>query len=88
MRYAMIAALAVCAVAAQALPQATQKRKIPCKTPENATSCYWTRGRLTFYNINVSYRIWKVGTKRILSVYSGPSTYPPRGAAAFRCDQS
>ena len=83
MRYAMIAALAVCSVAAQAFPQATPKRKIPCKTPENGASCYWTRGRLTFYNISVSYRIWKVGTKRILIVYSGPSTYPPRGATAL-----
>jgi hypothetical protein len=46
MRYALIAALALCGVAAQALPQKTEKRKIPCKTPENAASCYWTRGRL------------------------------------------
>src|SRR5579872_3043672 len=83
MRYALISALALCAVAAQALPQQTEKRKIPCKTPENAATCYWTRGRLTFYNINASYRIWKVGTKRILIVYSGPATYPPRGAAAL-----
>ncbi len=26
-----------------------------------------------------SYRIWKVGTKRILGVFSGPSRFPPRG---------
>ena len=83
MRYALISGLALCAVAAQAIPQATAKRTIPCKTPENAASCYWMRGRLTFYNINVSYRIWKVGTKRLLIVYSGPSTYPPRGGAAL-----
>jgi hypothetical protein len=78
MRYALISALALCAVAAQAIPQATAKRKIPCKTPENAASCYWTHGRLNFYNGNPSYRIWKVGTKRILGVYSGPDRYPPR----------
>ena len=83
MRYALIAALVMCAVVAQALPQTTPQRKISCKTPEIAASCYWTRGRLTFYNINVSYRMWKVGTKRILIVYSGPSTYPPSGAAAL-----
>jgi hypothetical protein len=84
MRCALIAVLTLGAVAAQALPQQpTPKRKIPCKTPENAASCYWTRGRLTFYNINVSYRIWKVGTNRILIVYSGPSTYPPHGAATL-----
>jgi hypothetical protein len=73
MRYALISALALCSVAAQVISQTAAKRKIPCKTPEIAASCYWTRGRLTFYNINVSYRIWKVGTKRILIVYSGPS---------------
>jgi len=83
MRYALISALGLCAVAAQALPQTAAKRKITCKTPENAASCYWTHGRLTFYNINASYRIWKVGTKRILIIYSGPSTYPPLGSAAL-----
>jgi hypothetical protein len=79
MRYALIAALALCAVATQALPQqSTLKRKIPCKTPENAASCYWTHGRLNFYNGAPSYRIWKIGTKRILGVYGGALTYPPR----------
>jgi len=78
MRYALISALALCALAAQALPQATAQRKIPCKTPEIAASCYWTHGRLNFANGAPSYRIWKIGTKRILGVYSGPSRYPPR----------
>lgn len=79
MRYALIAALALCAVATQALPQqSTLKRKIPCKTPENAASCYWTHGRLNFYNGAPSYRIWKIGTKRILGVYGGALTYLPR----------
>jgi hypothetical protein len=79
MRYALIAVLALCAIATQALPQrSTPKRKIPCKTPENAASCYWTHGRLNFYNGAPSYRFWKIGTKRILGVYSGPDRYPPR----------
>ena len=82
MRTALISALALCAVAAQALPQqAPAKRVIPGKAPENAATCYWTHGRLNFYNGAPSYRIWKIGTKRILGVYSGPSTYPPRTAA-------
>jgi hypothetical protein len=52
-------------------------RKIPCKVPENASMCYWTRGRLSFYPIGQpSYRMWKVGTKRILGIYSGPAGYP------------
>jgi hypothetical protein len=77
------------AVAVQAVPQpasapaaqqppAAPERKIPCKTPENASLCYWTRGRLNFYNFSPAYRIWKVGTKRIVGVYSGPRAFPPR----------
>lgn len=77
MRYALISALALCAVAVQAVPQNTVRRKISCKTPENAASCYWTHGRLNFYNGAPSYRVWKIGTKRILGVYSGPGRYPP-----------
>jgi hypothetical protein len=73
MRYALIAALALCAVATQALPQqSTLKRKIPCKTPENAASCYWTRGRLGVYNGNPSFRVWRIGTTRIVGIHSGP----------------
>ena len=61
----------------QATPQAAApqpQRNIPCKTPENASMCYWTRGRLNFYQGNPAYRIWKVGTKRILGIYSGPNS--------------
>ena len=78
MRCALISGLALCAVAAQAVPQNAAKHKSPCKTPEIAASCYWTRGRLNFYNGAPSYRVWKIGTKRILGVYSGPGRYPPR----------
>src|SRR2546428_14120447 len=78
MRYALISALALCGVAAQALPQATPKRKIPCKTPENAASCYWTRGRLSATNGSPTWRMWKIGTHRILAIRSGPSNWPSR----------
>jgi hypothetical protein len=78
MRYVLVSALTLCALGAQGIPQKTASRKIPCKTPEIAASCYWTHGRLNFANGNPSYRIWKVGTKRILAVYSGPSRFPPR----------
>lgn len=60
---------------AKASPRVTA-RKIPCKTPENASSCYWTRGRLSFYSNFPPLRIWKIGTDRILAVYSGPSKFP------------
>src|SRR5713101_1370344 len=52
-------------------------RKIPCKTPENASLCYWTHGRLSIYNGNPSFRIWKTGTHRLLGVFNGPSHFPP-----------
>ena len=78
MRYALITTLALCALAAQAIPQAAPERKIPCKTSENAASCYWTRGRLSIYNGNPSLRVWKIGTKHLFGIYSGPSTFPPR----------
>jgi hypothetical protein len=51
------------------------KRTIPCKTPEIARLCYWTHGRLVVTNGNPSYRLWKIGTHRILGIYSGPATF-------------
>lgn len=74
MRYALITAFVLCALGAQAFPQSSPKRKIPCKAPDNAGMCYWTRGRLAFYNGNPSMRLWKIGTKRILGIYSGPNS--------------
>ena len=82
MRYVLLGlVLAVPALLAkppQVARQDSGERKIPCKMPENASMCYWTRGRLSIYNGNPSLRLWKVGTKRILGIYSGPSTFPPR----------
>jgi hypothetical protein len=57
----------------QALPQKPEKRRIPCKTAENASECYWTRGRVAFGTGNPAFRMWKIGTKRLLGIYSGPS---------------
>ncbi len=53
----------------------TPKRTIPCKTPANANSCYWTRGRLREGNGNPSYRLWEIGTHRLMGIYSGPAVY-------------
>src|SRR3990172_12080308 len=66
--------LGVQAVPGQSEGRATQ-RKIPCKTPENASMCYWTRGRLSVYEGWPPWRMWKVGTNRLLGIYSGPSTW-------------
>ena len=52
---------------------AASRREIPCKTPSNAELCYWTHGRLGFYNGSPSIRLWKIGTHRVLGIYSGPS---------------
>jgi hypothetical protein len=65
-----ISSLALCL---QALPQDASKRRIPCKTPQNASECYWTHGRIALYNGNPSFRMWKIGTERLLGIFSGPS---------------
>src|SRR4051812_25213623 len=56
----------------------TGQRKIPCKTPENAAMCYWAHGRLSYYIGNPPYRVWKIGTTRMVGIYSGPSIWPPK----------
>jgi hypothetical protein len=77
MRFAFAtAALLLFALWAQALAQSPPKRRIPCKTPENAASCYWIHGRIRVGDGTPAYRLWKVGTKRLLGIYSGPSVYP------------
>ena len=83
------AVLITLALGAQAVPQGASQttapqqstapqRKIPCKAPENASMCYWTRGRLFMNMSSASFRMWKVGTKRIVDIYNGPSSFPPR----------
>ncbi len=62
-------------------PTASGVRKIPCKTPENTSACYWTHGRLSVYEGDPTLRIWKIGTRRILGVYNGPSHFPPRATS-------
>jgi hypothetical protein len=49
-----------------------KERKVPCKTPENAAVCYWAHGRLSAYNGTPTFRLWKIGSHRILGIYSGP----------------
>jgi len=76
MRYALAAAaLLLLATLTQAVPQSPPKRKIPCKTPENAATCYWTRGRLEEYEGTPAYRLWRIGTSHLLGIYSGPSLW-------------
>jgi hypothetical protein len=66
----VVSALAISCVTTAAT---ASSREIACKTPANANSCYWAHGRLQMHNGNPAFRIWKVGTTRLLGVYSGPS---------------
>jgi len=69
----LLATVLAIALLASGAPGRDPSRKIPCKTAEIAAMCYWTHGRLGTYNGNPTYRIWKIGTHRILGVRSGPS---------------
>jgi hypothetical protein len=48
-------------------------RKIQCKTPENASLCYWTHGRLSYYSVNFTWLLWKIGTHRRLKICDEPT---------------
>lgn len=53
--------------------------KPPCKgNPQLVGDCSSVRGRVRFYNGNPSYRIWIIGTKRLLGLYEhwGPGNSP------------
>lgn len=62
------------ALCVQAFPQNAPKR-IPCKTTENASECYWTRGRLQQYEGTPAYRLWKIGTRHLFGIYSSASAW-------------
>ena len=73
MRIRFLVALFAALACGLATAREVNKRTIPCKTAENANSCYWTHGRLGMYNGTPAYRLWKIGTDRLLGIYSGPS---------------
>jgi hypothetical protein len=73
LRSLLLVTLVAITLSANGSPQRAANRKIACRTPENAASCYWTHGRLGVYNGGVpNVRLWKIGTKRILGILSGP----------------
>jgi hypothetical protein len=67
--------IAVLAIVFLAHNSSAEKRSIACKTPANASSCYWTHGRLSVYNGAVNWRLWKIGTHNLLGIYSGPAGF-------------
>jgi hypothetical protein len=72
-RMALLLFLAVFYTCSTEASDRVPKRRIPCKTPEIETSCYWTHGRLRMGNGTPAFRLWKIGTHRLLGIYSGPS---------------
>jgi len=68
----LLTLVAVAFLSASGFPPRDARRKIACKTPEIAASCYWTHGRLGSANGNPTFRLWKIGTHRILGIVSGP----------------
>jgi len=63
---------------AKASPSASA-RKIPCKTPENASQCYWTHGRLSYYAVNFTWLLSKIGTHRLLKICDEPTYLSMQG---------
>jgi hypothetical protein len=54
-----------------------KRRKVACETEQNEKTCYWVHGRLSLYNGGPpDFRLWKIGTHRLLSIYSGPGFGP------------
>ena len=78
MKYALSVVLTLLALTTQIVAQNTEPRKTLCKTPANQSTCYWTRGRLALYNGAPPWRMWKVGTNRIVAIYSGAAAWTER----------
>ena len=60
------------------LAPAASSGQTPCKTDARVVgSCFKVHGRFSFYNGNPSFRIWPVGTHRLLGVTDDPELLPP-----------
>jgi hypothetical protein len=68
----LLTALITLTLTAIGAPPRDPKRKIVCKTPQNAATCYWTHGRVSVANGTPFIRLWKIGTHRMLTIHSGP----------------
>ena len=62
----------------------------PCKAnPALVAECFWVRGRVSAYNGNPTFRLWPVGTKRLLGVVpAGVEALPENLRSAVTFDQS
>lgn len=61
-------------------------RTIQCKTPKIAPACHWMHGRLEEANTNPSYRLWKIGTHRLIGIYSGLYAFQRRFESKYALD--
>jgi hypothetical protein len=49
--------------------ETNRKSLLPCRQQPNLVDeCFYVRGRLSLYNGNPTFRLWRVGTRRILGV--------------------
>lgn len=71
MKKALLLLMILLATGADGSKPRRHHRRIACKTAATAKSCYWARGRLQLSNGTPAYRLWKVGTVRLLGIYSG-----------------
>lgn len=55
-------------------PSQAPKRQTACKTPAVSGSCLWVHGRLSAANGNPTIRLWKIGTRHVFSILSGPGS--------------
>ena len=74
MKYVIaVSVVVLCALMPRPTAAGEPARKVSCKSEANAQSCYWTRGRLSLSMGAPAFRLWKIGTHRVLAIYSGPS---------------
>ena len=65
-----VGAVVLATVLVAALAQERQKAR--CNPAQFSGRCYWTRGRLRAYNGPPAIRLWRIGTKQVLGISSGP----------------
>jgi hypothetical protein len=72
-RTAFVSAILLIGFSLGSSRQKVLNRQVPCKTAKLAASCYWAHGRLGYGNGTPAVRLWKIGTNRVLGIFSGPS---------------
>src|SRR5260370_30090354 len=58
-------------------------RKIPCKTPEKGSMCYLAHGRLSYYSVNFTWLLWRIGTHRLLKICVEPTYLSMQSTGAW-----